>query len=553
MKHIKVIGVVLLLTVLISLNSCKKDPYGVLKDNIPPTIELTNVSVISDSTLLPVINDLCLDTLGNLDSTCVDSLINAFFGGPRLIRWFGTDKDGAVVGYWYTFNDTTNSFAEKFRITIIDDDTIREPVPVDENFWNWTEIESLPVKLPSTDTLQAVVFYVISEDDQGALSLERTTERIASTVFLRKNNELPVASIDTVIPLPIGGQVYVLPETTLTWKGVTFRYTAFEIDTMTGDTIEQFIPYEFSFAWDDTSSWSEWSIMDEFMFTKGNTPEFAMDGLHTLYLRTRDDALAVGTPTSMTIETVTPDLTGGIVVVDASLNLSGNPGFPSEEQVDDFYDLILFHAGYAFDTLDRSTESFPIITPLELAPYSTLIYHTADPVNPRVPAVLTEYLDVGGNLLISGRQIFSFLNDAITLEDYFGIDDMKNQASADFIGAIPVPGYPRLDVDSTKMLPADNGKLSKVEAASASDFTNLERLYRFDSATDDPNFECSSGCMVGFRYTLPSTADPVTGDTLSFSRIVGFTFPLYALEVDGNNGVPVAGVVKSILQFFEEP
>jgi hypothetical protein len=187
MKHIKVIGVVLLLTFLVSLYSCKKNLTGELTPNSPPTVELTNVTSISDSTYLAVI-----DSIMNLicpDTSCLDSLLSAFFGAPRLIWWKGTDLDGIVDGFWYTFNDTTNSFAAKYKITIIDGDTIFEPIPVDENLWNWTEEDSLPIKLPSMDSLNQVSFYVIAEDDEGALSLEGDTLRIASTVFLRRNNE----------------------------------------------------------------------------------------------------------------------------------------------------------------------------------------------------------------------------------------------------------------------------------------------------------------------------------------------------------------------------
>ncbi len=148
--------------------------------------------------------------------------------------------------------------------------------------------------------------------------------------------------------------------------------------------------------------------------------------------------------------------------------------------------------------------------------------------------------------------MFSQMNAVISLETYFGIDTLDLQAAADFIGAKPMSGFPRLDIDTSKIFPTDEGKLVNVEIAIVTNFINFERLYLFDSATDDPRFECSSGCIVGFLFQRPSTADPVTGDVLTYSKTAGFTFPLYPIKVDSLTGEPLATVAREILKFFGE-
>jgi hypothetical protein len=367
--------------------------------------------------------------------------------------------------------------------------------------------------------------------------------------------------IDTIFPTPHNSEVFVLPETTLTWKGLTFRVSAFELETMTGDTFEQFLPYEFSYAWDNFSNWSEWSIDDEFVFTKGNTPEFSADGTHTFYLRARDDALAVGALDSISIITVTPTMSPKkVLVIDASRSdINGAPGRPTDQEVDDFYDLVLTNAGLlSYSTFENSTKNTPP-NPSDLASFSTIIYHSDDFVNPKVKEqdVLTQYLDIGGNLIIGGQQVMSSSGfTSSNMETYFGVESFKIQEKSDFLGTKPVSNYPVLLPDSLKLGDSDalfgkEGKMSKVAVVTAADFTHFETLYLFDSATNDPNFECSGGCIVGFHYMFPSTADPVTGDTLSFSRTAGFTFPLYPLEVD-SSGQPVATVLGEILLLFGE-
>lgn len=168
------------------------------------------------------------------------------------------------------------------------------------------------------------------------------------------------------------------------------------------------------------------------------------------------------------------------------------------------------------------------------------------------------YLDIGGNLMIGGQQVISGSGLTLShLQTYFGVDAFDVKAESDFQMARPVPGYPALMPDSSKLGEADNlfgreGKMSKVGIVSATDFTHFETLYLFDSATNDPNFECSSGCMVGFRFKRPFKADPVTGDTVEFSRTTGFTFPLYPIKVDPGTGEPMTTVAREILEFFGE-
>jgi hypothetical protein len=199
-------------------------------------------------------------------------------------------------------------------------------------------------------------------------------------------------------------------------------------------------------------------------------------------------ALARGKPIS---------LDHGILLVDETRNGTGQPGSPSDAQVDDFYHAMLHGFTYTdWDATDRGVPSAG-----DVGPYSTIVWHGDDYTQQLLqPALagIANYLNYGGKLWLvgwkpvlavagSGQYPFTFTPGRFGY-DYLHLTAGYEQSSYGFTGATGYSGYPDVTVDSAKFFPSAHGRLPFADAFAVLDADTILRFvsYSGDSFANKP-------------------------------------------------------------------
>jgi hypothetical protein len=227
----------------------------------------------------------------------------------------------------------------------------------------------------------------------------------------------------------------------------------------------------------------------------------------------------------------------GILLVDETRNGTGQPGSPSDEQVDAFYHNLL--RGFNYTDWDVTLQGPPLAG--DVGPYSSIVWHADDFQEQRIYAAvpgLANYVTSGGRLwLIGWKPVYALLNGGLTYPmnlvpgqfpyDVLHLSRVKFAQNQDFIGATGDSGYPSVSVDSNKTMPTMHGRLPSIEMYAPRD------------------------ADVTMRYVSYS------GDTLHQSQPVGVAFadrvallgfPLYYTREE--EARPLA---LRVLQGFQEP
>ncbi len=210
----------------------------------------------------------------------------------------------------------------------------------------------------------------------------------------------------------------------------------------------------------------------------------------------------------------------GILLVDETTNGPGDPYFPNDEQVDSFYHNML--QGYHYTDWENSDGSNPPGL-LDVGHYSSIVWHSDDYFHQYLPTdtlVLRSYLRAGGNLWLVGfRNLKSlgspypgFYSPGDLPYDCFHLSWASEQYEKDFLGATGVLGYPSVDVESLKTLPAWEGKLPNVNILIPRD---SETIYTFNSASGDTAYQ-----------DHPCGARWLGGD----HKVVFLGFPLWCMD-----------------------
>ncbi len=193
----------------------------------------------------------------------------------------------------------------------------------------------------------------------------------------------------------------------------------------------------------------------------------------------------------------------GIIIIDGTLDGSGGPLQPTDDQVDDYYDMILagFNIGGQWDVVDSNSAGLRF-SDAHLAPFSVAVLH-CDRLNAQLQqdtTALRKYLDNGGRLFLSGWNLSyalagntsdftvfppgSFFREYLKV-DSLGVSEVSNQ---DFVSAPSLmPSiYPDLVIDSAKV-PIFDHRLLKMEAflAPLVDEPLTEPLYIYESSMGD--------------------------------------------------------------------
>ncbi len=218
---------------------------------------------------------------------------------------------------------------------------------------------------------------------------------------------------------------------------------------------------------------------------------------------------------------------GVLIVADTT---PGSGGFmrPDIDSVTEYYNeaLVSFNPDI-YDLWDHRT-----LNVADVGAYSTVVWHKNDsaisPYSYQVKEALKEYLDLGGNLLVSsffpsrlfeGHQSYPFKpQEGSFIYDYLKIKRMDYDVAARFSGAYPqVDGYPFLEVDVDKIPEAVNHHLFQIETGSPSPGANS--IYAYDTKFDLGQQEALlKGLPVGVEYI---------GEKYS---TVTLTFPLYYIK-----------------------
>ncbi len=224
-------------------------------------------------------------------------------------------------------------------------------------------------------------------------------------------------------------------------------------------------------------------------------------------------------PSSETLSAVPVTLDMGILLVDETRNGNGSPGFPTDEQVDAFYDTLL--TGITYNSVDYDSLGYLDLS--VFAPYEIIIIHADDFLGTKANEYISDvfrYMVFGGKLIFSGWQsidgmvngnypyVFSSGNP---FYDVFGIEKCINKSQPDFVKGIGLFDYPDLHVNPDKILPNAEGKLYRVEAYNLVD---SYPVYLFDSYENDPLFEgkpcgvkVSNFVLLGFPLYFINTQD----------------------------------------------
>lgn len=430
-----------------------------------------------------------------------------------IVYWYGADPDGYIIAYQWAIDDTSS--------------------------WNTLWVDSvmgtedtIAFIAPLPDTEYTHVFYVRAMDND-------TLVTDPCCLGIRVFHVTNIPPINTTIEEgpEDSATLFVISDTIATWPGVQFTWSTEDSD--------QVFPPKFSWKWDG-GQWSAWDEAEEKYFTGNDDPALRTTGWHTFHLRAMDDAMAIDTTQPQrTVYVSVPTFSRPLLVIDETSNQVGIPGLPTDEQVDDFYKLVLDNAGWqGFDTVDNSAETGKIHHDV-IGDYGIVFIHSDDIWAPIIPefSALENYLEVGGRVLFGGRGMLTRLGELgpSFLVNFLGVDSLVKNSASDFVGAIPVDSMdPYLGVDTTKILGPWGGAVPEIGICFLRNV--FDAVYTYDSRSDSVDFEGKGATVLEFNYDVD--------DDATF-RSAASTFAFYWIEVDGS-GEPAATVMRKILDWLDE-
>jgi len=347
----------------------------------------------------------------------------------RIIYWYGTDVDGIVTRYDWAVDDTI----------------YRENIP--NSGWHSLYIDStlatqdtIAFEAPLPDTIYTHIFYVRAVDNKDKADptpehrVFRTSNILPNTRFLSTPKD--------------NSQRFILSNSTDTWKGINFEWTAIDSDEV--------FPCQFQYCWDDTTinfdpvthkGWSDPVSEESFYFTGENAP-FDED-YHTLYIRAFDDAggfdqsLSDTTLSILVADTFyAPDSTiDSIVIVEMDTTIYNQwrtlyfvipeigedstyrnvlwvnfaSGWANSNVVQPFYHSILDSSiglvYTCFDTLLAEC-NYLLCNHIKFSEYSTVIWSRGDKSSYSTALadnveLISDFLSVGGRIIFTGSGILN--------------------------------------------------------------------------------------------------------------------------------------------------
>jgi len=366
----------------------------------------------------------------------------------------------------------------------------------------------------SEDTLNEHTFEVKAMDNLGV-----EDPNPASVIFWTPKALPPNTRL--VSPFPLDSS-FVIDEVTDTFPGLKFYFEGIDLKSKRLD-----------YSWSvDSLRWSPFTSEQLAIVTVADMKQ-PWTGPHTFYVKARNDFnLQDSTPAQYTFTAVVPTFIDPaqphrILILTCTRNGNGAKGFPSVAQINTFYGDLLTAAGKggSYDAwATTTTRQFP--SRKALANYNAIIVNN-DAQNGDVNgnltaangALLSEYLSVGGKLIVSAwktaeRFDTTFAKDRFHIQSFSDPRYYRMNTANDFVGGRGQLGYPDLQMDTTKMLPAWGGALANIPYVSPRGFAEV--IFTFESKTNS----AWQDRILGIRYL---------GITYS---VVYLGFPLYYVEPD---------------------
>ena len=330
--QIDVKKLLLLIVITLLLASCSKKPKEKLVPNIPPQ---TYIYVEGRVDTVPA---------------------------KVFLRWYGNDPDGYVVGYYYNWDD--------------DSDTV------------FTTANCDTFSLSSAGSVEVHVFKIWAKDNEGAI------DPTPASVIIPVTNSPPTIQFqrgtlppDTTLPVA----TYYLE-----WHDVDGDSTVIGFYWQLNSDTPHFVPSESTFV------------------TLTNLPP----GIDTVYFWAVDENSAVSDTIADTVY-IKP-VTGNILLVDDDI----------DNTADNFYSQMLNTLGYQFTLwkIDRGLPYSPIDQRyiINNLGFDLILWYTGD-VGAHVKDIygyLTEYLDNGHKLFLTGCGIFTDIDSTSMVQNYMHVDSL---------------------------------------------------------------------------------------------------------------------------------
>ncbi len=513
------------------------------------------------------------------------------FSYAPIVYWQGFDPDGFVNGFEF-YDDISAEGLTAYRAGEAAFQAYLASIP--NTVWTFTENASQQIfLLTEVGEVTEHVFLVRSVDNLNSRS------SIAARTFFRTNQapyapKLRWAESDTVAYFVNEA----IPDTQLVGDTISITYTGIRILWQGSDPdsrASNIIPLQFSYALvnslgdsialpvrDDSNhvvgmreGWSNW----------GGETQIALYGLesgnYTFFVRVRDDGFTeADTMGTATFTVVKPVLSRMLLIVDENKPPSAidlQRGGINSDTLKAFYDRVLP------DAIDIANTLAPLAQPAGSPPIrhfdmdsvvwldnrngNILSYDYisqfaavwvinddniqsertggADGSAAAYNKVMSDYMDVGGNVMLSGRRVFNKSNalgpgNPATnsyLRDYFNIfvvrpKSVYNPAQpaqagiADFAGAVAGdPQWPDLDIDTSMInrliytnqhvtYPPEIEYFGRSTAPASFDFATT--LYNYRSSTSDPelypNFIENYDCAVDTALSTATTVALIPQD-----------------------------------------
>ncbi len=361
-KRLTDIKIFLLSIFLVSaIISCKDELTGTLTEISPPSTQIINV---------PPEN----------------SMQNPY--SPILtLHWKGISESRIIRGFYVSY---------KSYYMFKNDSVITEPYFVSDNFKT--------IAFPSADSINKQVVIVKAVDKNNVIDPIGDTK-----TFYTKITYSPV----TEIIFPADSMTfYRIDETTPTWEGVKITFNA---ESQTGEIVGYSVKI-------DDGEWSSWQT-DTLFYINNKTVGFLPDGFHKVTVKSRNSAFVEDTnPPEIIINLVTPSHNLNWIIIDNTKDQNGTIEHPSDEQVDLFYDSLFNNIPH--DNWDIQQQG--LIPKNELGKYKYVMWHCDTKAENSLPSsvgLLTDYLNTGGRLLISGWDFYDKFSPTGVWRDsikYFG-------------------------------------------------------------------------------------------------------------------------------------
>lgn len=221
----------------------------------------------------------------------------------------------------------------------------------------------------------------------------------------------------------------------------------------------------------------------------------------------------------------------GILIVDETEDMGGgNPFQPTDAEADAFYSAITQH----FDTAQLDLTTLPENLRLaDIGVYSTLVWHGNDFASMDYPYAvrdaLLEYVQAGGNILFSvylptlafelNASYPAVFGEDSYISSVLGIIGANYSTGARFKYALPVGGFPPMQVDPQKTLANLNGHIFRVEGFMVDDDCVSAYNYDSDYALTQPE-----GLLNGSSVGVLNLNHP--------GKILTLSVPLYNIYED---------------------